>query len=92
MMLTDIERKTLRILGNFSAIRRRTPTVDELCIKTGRTRKGILKVLATLERERYIEWSPDFPDEIWILEAWERTSLLPHRAHVGGGNHNLFMD
>ncbi|MGG4496164.1 hypothetical protein [Brevibacillus reuszeri] len=47
-MLSDIERKVLRVIGNYSAGRRRTPTVDELCIKTGRNRGGIMTVLEVL--------------------------------------------
>ncbi|MFG0213831.1 hypothetical protein ACFU8X_12055 [Brevibacillus porteri] len=35
MALTDNERKVLRVIGNYSAGRHRTPAVDELCIKTG---------------------------------------------------------
>jgi len=45
-MLSDIERKVLRIIANFSVGRRRTPTVDELCVKTGRSRSGVIEVLA----------------------------------------------
>ena len=71
-MLADIERKVLRIIGNYSAGRRRTPTVDELCVKTGRSRGGIMAVLEVLAREDYIEWDRMQPDKIELLEAWER--------------------
>ncbi|WP_024984795.1 hypothetical protein [Brevibacillus borstelensis] len=71
-MLSDIERKVLRIIGNYSAGRRRTPTIDELCIKTGRSRGGIMEVLGVLKREEYIEWDRMQPDKIELLEAWER--------------------
>jgi len=71
-MLSDIERKVLRIIANFSVGRRRTPTVDELCVKTGRDRSGVLEVLAALAREEYIEWDRLHPDDIKLLEAWER--------------------
>jgi SOS-response transcriptional repressor LexA len=71
-MLSDIERKVLRIIANFSVGRRRTPTVDELCVKTGRDRSGVMEVLAVLTREEYIEWDRSRPDEIKLLEAWER--------------------
>jgi hypothetical protein len=50
-MLSDIERNVLRIIANFSVGRRRTPTVDELCVKTGRTRNDVIEVLAELARE-----------------------------------------
>ncbi|MDA5110530.1 hypothetical protein O3V59_19520 [Brevibacillus thermoruber] len=71
-MLSDIERKVLRIIANFSVGRRRTPTVDELCVKTGRSRSGVMEVLAALAREEYIEWKRFSPDDITLLEAWER--------------------
>jgi DNA-binding FadR family transcriptional regulator len=71
-MLQDIERKVLRIIANFSVGRRRTPTVDELCVKTGRSRSSVLEVLAALAREEYIEWDRSHPDDIKLLEAWEK--------------------
>lgn len=71
-MLSDIERKVLRIIANFSVGRRRTPTVDELCVKTGRCRSGVMEVLAALTREEYIEWDCSRPDDIKLLKAWER--------------------
>ncbi|NRR20633.1 hypothetical protein [Brevibacillus sp. MS2.2] len=37
MSLSDIERKVLRVIGNYSAGRHRTPAVDKLWIKTGDT-------------------------------------------------------
>jgi len=64
-MLSDIERKVQRIIGNYSAGRRR----DELCIKTGRSRGGIMEVLEILKREEYIEWDRMQPDKIELLEA-----------------------
>ncbi len=71
-MLSDIERKVLRVIGNYSAGRRRTPTVDELCIKTGRNRGGIMTILEVLANEDYIEWKRTEPDKMLVLEAWER--------------------
>ncbi|WP_232700162.1 hypothetical protein [Brevibacillus daliensis] len=71
-MLSDIERKVLRVIGNYSAGRRRFPTIDELCIKTGRSRKGIIEVLEVLHKETYIIWTKEKPNEIELLEAWER--------------------
>jgi hypothetical protein len=55
-MLSDIERKVLRIIANFSVGRRRTPTVDEMCVKTGRSRSDVMEVLAALVWEGYIEY------------------------------------
>lgn len=71
-MLSDIERKVLRVIANYSTGRRKTPTVDELCIKTGRNRGGIMTVLEVLANEEYIEWQRSEPDNMTILEAWER--------------------
>ncbi|MGG1658850.1 hypothetical protein [Brevibacillus sp. NRS-1366] len=71
-MLSDIERKVLRVISNYTAGRRRTPTVDELCTKTGRSRGGIMTVLDVLSREEYIEWQQSEPDTMTVLEAWER--------------------
>ncbi|WP_342405636.1 hypothetical protein [Brevibacillus sp. FSL K6-2834] len=79
-MLSDIERKILRVIANYSAGRRRTPTVDELCIKTGRSRGGIMEVLEVLKREEYINWDRMQPDKIELLEAWERGVHHPWRA------------
>ncbi|MGF9910963.1 hypothetical protein [Brevibacillus porteri] len=74
-MLSDIERKVLRVIGNYSAGRRRTPTIDELCIKTGRDRGGIMTILDALTKEEYIEWKRSKPDNMTVLEAWERKEL-----------------
>jgi len=74
-MLSDIERKTLRIIGNYSAGRKRLPTIDELCIKTGRSRAGIFDVLRVLADQEYIEWDRRQPDNIILLEAWERKEI-----------------
>ncbi|HZH59187.1 MAG TPA: hypothetical protein VEY70_06385 [Metabacillus sp.] len=71
-MLSDIDRKVLRIIGNFSAGRKRLPTIDELCIKTGRSVAGIFDVLRVLAEQEYIEWDRSQPDNIVLLEAWER--------------------
>jgi hypothetical protein len=70
-MLSDIERKVLRIICNYSAGRRRMPTIHELCVKTGRTEKGMMRVLAALAKEKYIEWSEEDPEEITVIQAWE---------------------
>ncbi|MGO0058674.1 hypothetical protein ACTID9_01175 [Brevibacillus fluminis] len=71
-MLADIERKVLRIIANFDAMRRRPPTIDELCIKTGRDPAGIMQVLEVLNREEYIKWDRRWPERMELLEAWER--------------------
>ncbi|GIP39050.1 hypothetical protein J31TS4_23300 [Paenibacillus sp. J31TS4] len=52
-MLADIERKVLRILYNYMANRGRYPSIDELMIKTGRTRKDLYDALSTLTDHEY---------------------------------------
>ncbi|MFF0828642.1 hypothetical protein ACFYU8_17320 [Brevibacillus sp. NPDC003359] len=47
-MLSGIERKVLRIIGNYQVGRHLMPPVDELCIKTGCSRSGIAQVLNVL--------------------------------------------
>jgi predicted transcriptional regulator len=70
-MLPDPERKLLRIIGNFTAIRRRTPMIHELTIKTGRNEKRVWDSLATLAKEGFIEWDRNDPETILIIRAWE---------------------
>lgn len=91
-MLSDIERKILRIIGNFSAGRRRVPTIDEICVKTGRERLGVMEVLTVLNRERYINWNPENPDRVELLEAWERKSLTRHVARNFDPKTSPFMN
>lgn len=71
-MLSDIERKMLRIISNFSLMNKRTPTLKELMIKTGRSRGGVMYVLQQLNEKHYIKWDHQDPEEIELLEAWER--------------------
>ncbi|MFS1513604.1 hypothetical protein VQL36_14350 [Chengkuizengella sp. SCS-71B] len=54
-MLTDLERKVLRILYNFSHSKRRMPTIPELEIKTGKDDQTVRSVLNGLVRGGYIE-------------------------------------
>ncbi|MGK5654858.1 hypothetical protein ACSNN6_29165 [Brevibacillus formosus] len=71
-MLTDIERKILRIIGNYSAMKPKPPSIDVICVKTGREREGVMTVLETLAREEYIEWRRAEPDNIEVITSWER--------------------
>ncbi|MNW62195.1 hypothetical protein D3C74_403130 [compost metagenome] len=72
-MLSDLERKLLRILYNFTTQRNRMPTIEELEIKTGRSKRDLFAGLRGLVEQKYIFW-PDNPrlDTIVILEGWER--------------------
>lgn len=72
-MLADIERKILRILYNYSSGRRRLPSMEELIIKTGKTRQEIKMALISLEDQMYIIWDEKrLVESIKILQGWER--------------------
>jgi len=70
-MLTDLERKTLRILFNFSNLYRRMPTVKELEKKTGARAVNIFKALDRLYKQGYITWQPRVVQSIQIINVWE---------------------
>ena len=71
-MLTDIERKILMVICNTEVIWHCTPSINELCIKTGRDPDSVMDVLGVLANEKYLEWNEKSPDDIVILERWER--------------------
>ncbi|MGF7036612.1 SOS-response transcriptional repressor LexA [Paenibacillus mucilaginosus] len=71
-MLSDIERKILRIIANYWSGRHRCPSIEELMIKTGRSKEGIYKVLEVLAKEEYIEWSPTIPQVMLVIDPYER--------------------
>ncbi|CAM4460906.1 hypothetical protein [Paenibacillus xylanexedens] len=77
-MLTDYERKVLRILFNYSSGRRRLPTIHELTVKTGKGKPDVMAALDALVAAAYIHWE-DRSDSahIVILEGWERESEKP---------------
>lgn len=77
-MLTDYQRKVLRILYNYSSGRRRLPTIHELTVKTGKHKPDVMAALDALIAERYIHWE-DKSDtaNIVILEGWERVGDRP---------------
>ncbi|AJE54183.1 hypothetical protein [Paenibacillus polymyxa] len=80
-MLSDIERKLLRILYNFFAQQRRMPTMQELEIKTGRRTEDIRAGLLVLEKDNYILWDDKSSlRDIVILEGWERGQVRPLSA------------
>ncbi|MBY7740312.1 LexA family transcriptional regulator [Paenibacillus polymyxa] len=77
-MLSDIERKLLRILYNFFAQQRRMPTMNELEVKTGRRSEDIRAGLLALEKDNYILWDDkSCLRDIVILEGWERGQTRP---------------
>ncbi|MFT9367043.1 hypothetical protein [Paenibacillus polymyxa] len=76
-MLPDIERKLLRILYNYSAGRRRLPTMKELEIKTGRRTEDIKAGLLALEQDNYIVWeNKSDTRHIVIIEGWDRDQKI----------------
>jgi len=78
MMLTDFERKVLRILWNFQSGRRRLPTYTELVNKTGKSESDVKAALEALTTALYLDWTDkSTPENIVILEGWERDSDRP---------------
>ncbi|WKL00928.1 hypothetical protein Q0F98_28975 [Paenibacillus amylolyticus] len=77
-MLTDYERKVLRILFNYSSGRRRLPTIHELTVKTGKDKPDVMAALESLIKAEYIQWE-DKSDtsNLVILEGWEREAEKP---------------
>ncbi|SEB27992.1 hypothetical protein [Paenibacillus sp. 276b] len=82
-MLTDYERKVLRILFNYSSGRRRLPTIHELTVKTGKGELDVMAALDGLIKAEYINWE-DKSDtsNLVILEGWERESEKPKLPKV----------
>lgn len=78
-MLTDIERKVLRILFNFSNLNKRTPTFDDLQLKTGRNKNGVIDAISGLADKQFIIWEPQRTETIQILRAWEVEPKAPEK-------------
>lgn len=70
-MLSDLERKLLRILYNFSNLNRRMPSLKELEKKTGNRAMNLFNALDGLHKQGYIEWQPPDVQSIRIMKAWE---------------------
>lgn len=89
-MLSDLERKLLRILFNFASQRHRMPTISELEIKTGKSKQDIFAGLRGLVEKEYIFW-PDNPrlDTIVILEAWDREQPLRRANRIAPASSNI---
>lgn len=75
MALSDVERKVLRIIGNYSAMKPRPPSVDEICVKTGRSHEEVMAVIK-VSGEEYIEWQRSEPYKMEVFETWERKGRL----------------
>ncbi|WP_028559002.1 hypothetical protein [Paenibacillus pinihumi] len=70
-MLSDLERKVLRICYNYSVANRRPPTIRELCIKTGKPIGRIKFILHQLTAKQFLEWNPERHGEMRVIQAWE---------------------
>jgi hypothetical protein len=79
-MLSDRDRKILRIIANFRAGRNRFPTLRELQIKTGRPEWDIVRGLKVLAEQRYIELEVEERIKA-LLEAWERPPSRRYWSH-----------
>ncbi|WP_458124738.1 hypothetical protein [Paenibacillus sp. Z3-2] len=74
-MLTDYERKVLRILFNYSSGCRRLPTIHELTVKTGKGKPDAMAALDCLSKSEYINWGDKSDTSNLVnLEGWERES------------------
>ncbi|WP_179232888.1 hypothetical protein [Paenibacillus rigui] len=91
-MLSDIERKMLRVISNYSMRWREMPSIRELEIKTGRSRRGVLEVLKTLNNEGYIEWSESSPENIVLIEAWERGPGYQFKSSTFNSKNSPFLN
>lgn len=85
-MLTDFQRKVLRILYNYQSCRRRFPSIHELTVKMGKYKADVMAALDVLVSGNYIQWD-DRSDTVTmvILEGREREeekpkSKLPHAS------------
>ncbi|MNW33487.1 hypothetical protein D3C74_104490 [compost metagenome] len=92
-MLPDIERKLLRILYNYSAGRRRLPTMKELEIKTGRRTEDIKAGLLALEKDNYILWENKLDTRhIVIIEGWDRDPKIATPPTPPGAANRYFTE
>nr|WP_154957410.1 hypothetical protein [Paenibacillus xylanexedens] len=77
-MLTDYQRKVLRILYNYKGGRHRFPTIHELTVKTGKHKPDVMVALDALVAAEYIHWEDrSETSNIVILEGWEREAEKP---------------
>lgn len=76
-MLTDHERKLLRILSVSTQMYKRTPSIDVLETKTGYRRGDIMTAIAGLEQQGYIVWPERRIEDIAVIEGFERQPARP---------------
>ncbi|WP_433943346.1 hypothetical protein [Paenibacillus sp. SN-8-1] len=92
-MLSDLERKLLRILWNYSLKYRHMPEMSELQRLTGRQKGDILKGINTLEQTAYITWqNKPALQGIVILEGWERGQSHQPKMATNSQNTDYWTD
>lgn len=91
-MLSDFERKLLRILYNFTSQRHRMPTMMEVERVTGKAVGVIEQGLVGLVEQQYILWT-DRPnlDTIIILEGWERERTQTSKPRINTGSTDYWI-
>lgn len=77
-VLSDIERKVLRILTNLFRVKGRPPSIVELQRWTGRSRHGVHDILRSLATKGYIGWTMDEPERIMLLRTDEERQGIGH--------------
>lgn len=75
-MLADAERKVLWIIANYSAGRRRMPSLLKLGRKTGKSRERLSETLAELAKEGYVQG--ELLDIMW---RWGRNGDTLHSGY-----------
>jgi DNA-binding IclR family transcriptional regulator len=71
MHLNDIERKVLTIIRNTFMLKNEFPTINELVIRTGKTRKEVEKILSSLVEQKYISRDKE-KNKLKLSQEWER--------------------
>lgn len=71
-MYPDIERKVMTIIRNSLLTKHRTPTLQELMTRTGRSRKGIEHTLNELNGKDIILWNIAQPNEMQLLRRQDK--------------------
>jgi hypothetical protein len=76
-MLSDPERKLLRILNNYILKHRCTPRFNDLKSMTGKREYQIKKSLNILKEKEFIVWDGTSTRSIILIKAWEDHSTPP---------------
>ncbi|MFB7817434.1 hypothetical protein ACFC0X_25095 [Paenibacillus chitinolyticus] len=79
-MLSDTERKVLRILYNFSSVHHCMPDLSELETKSGSNQEKLKQALSTLREQGYIMGNK--LSEVKIIEAWPREKKEEKKTYI----------